>query len=39
MGLTSDSLIEVVKDALGRTCMVRVPEADHTRLLSDNVPG
>ena len=37
--MTSDSLIEVVQEAVDRTGMDRVPIADRTRLLSDNGPG
>lgn len=37
--MTSDSLIEVVQDAVDRTGMDRVPISDRTRLLSDNGPG
>ena len=36
---TSDSLIEVVQDAVDRTGMDQVPITDRTRLLSDNGPG
>ena len=37
--MTSDSLIEVVQEAVDRTGMDRVPIEDRTRLLSDNGPG
>ena len=37
--MTSDSLIEVVQDAVDRTGMDQVPITDRTRLLSDNGPG
>ena len=37
--MTSDSLIEVVQDAVDRTGMDQVPIIDRTRLLSDNGPG
>ena len=37
--MTSDSLIEVVQEAVDRTGMDRVPITDRTRLLSDNGPG
>ena len=37
--MTSDSLIEVVQDAVDRTCMDQVPITDRTRLLGDNGPG
>ena len=37
--MTSDSLIEVVQDAVDRTRMDQVPVTDRTRLLSDNGPG
>ncbi|MDE2717838.1 MAG: transposase family protein [Chloroflexota bacterium] len=37
--ITSDSLIEVVLEAVDRTGMDRVPISDRTRLLSDNGPG
>ena len=37
--MTSDSLIEVVQDAVDRTAMDQVPVTDRTRLLSDNGPG
>ncbi len=37
--MTSDSLVEVVQEAVDRTGMDRVPVEDRTRLLSDNGPG
>jgi transposase InsO family protein len=37
--MTSDSLIEVVQEAVDRTGMNEVPVADRTRLLSDNGSG
>ena len=37
--MTSDSLIEVVQEAVDRTGMDRAPITDRTRLLSDNGPG
>ena len=37
--MTSDSLIEVVQEAVDRTAMDQVPIEDRTRLLSDNGPG
>ena len=37
--MTSDSFIEVVKEAVDRTGMDQVPVTDRTRLLSDNGPG
>ena len=37
--MTSDSLIEVVQEAVDRTGMTEVPLADRTRLLSDNGSG
>jgi|TARA_Y100000310_G_scaffold123316_1_gene122094 transposase InsO family protein len=37
--MTSDSLIEVVQEAVDRTGMTEVPVADRTRLLSDNGSG
>ncbi len=37
--MTSDSLIEVVQEAVDRTGMDDVPVTDRTRLLSDNGPG
>ena len=37
--MTSDSLIEVVQDAVDRTGMDQVPITDRIRLLSDNGPG
>ena len=37
--MTSDSLIEVVQEAVDRTGMDQVPIEDRTRLLSDNGPG
>ena len=37
--MTSDSLIEVVQDAVDKTGMTEVPVADRTRLLSDNGSG
>ena len=37
--MTSDSLIEVVQEAVDRTGMDQVPVTDRTRLLSDNGPG
>ena len=37
--MTSDSLIEVVQDAVDRTGIDQVPITDRTRLLSDNGPG
>ena len=37
--MTSDSLIEVVQEAVDRTGMDQVPVRDRTRLLSDNGPG
>ena len=37
--MTSDSLIEVVQDAVDRTGMDQIPITDRTRLLSDNGPG
>ena len=37
--MTSDSLIEVVQEAVGRTGMDQVPITDRIRLLSDNGPG
>ena len=36
--MTSDSLIEVVQEAVDRTGMDQVPITDRTRLLSDNGP-
>ena len=38
-GMTSDSFIEVVQEAVDRTGMDQVPITDRTRLLSDNGPG
>ena len=37
--MTSDSLIEVVQEAVDRTGMDQVPIEERTRLLSDNGPG
>ena len=37
--MTSDSLIEVVQEAVDRKGMDQVPIEDRTRLLSDNGPG
>ena len=37
--MTSNSLIEVVQDAVDKTGMTEVPVADRTRLLSDNGSG
>jgi len=37
--MTSDSFIEVVKEAVDRTGMDQVAVTDRTRLLSDNGPG
>ena len=37
--MTSNSLIEVIQEAVDRTGMDRVPIADRTKLLSDNGPG
>ena len=37
--MTSDSLIDVVQEAVDRTGMDRVPVTGRTRLLSDNGPG
>ena len=37
--MTSDSLIEVVQEAVDKTGMTDVPIADRTRLLSDNGSG
>ena len=37
--MTSDFLIEVVREVVDRTGMDRVPVTDRTRLLSDNGPG
>jgi len=37
--MTSDSLIEVVQEAVDETGMTEVPVADRTRLLSDNGSG
>ena len=37
--MTSDSLIEVVQEAVDWTGIDQVPVADWTRLLSDNGPG
>jgi len=37
--MTSDSLIEVVQEAVDMTGMTEVPVADRTRLLSDNGSG
>ncbi len=38
-GVTSDSFIEVVQDAVDLTGMTEIPMEDRTRLLSDNGPG
>ena len=38
-GMTADSFIEVVQEAVDRTRMDQVPVTDRTRLLSDNGPG
>ncbi len=35
-GMTSDSFIEVVQDAVDKTGMTEIPVQDRTRLLSDN---
>ena len=37
--MTSDSLIEVVQEAVDRTGMDEIPVTDRTRLPSDNGPG
>ena len=37
--MTSDSLIEVVQEAVDRTAVDQVPITDRIRLLSDNGPG
>ena len=37
--MTSNSLIEVIQEAVDRTGMDQVPIADRTKLLSDNGPG
>ena len=37
--MTSDSFIEVVQEAVGRTGMDQIPITDRTRLLSDNGPS
>ena len=37
--MTSDSLTEVVQEAVDRTGMDQVSVTDRTRLLSDNGPG
>jgi RNA-directed DNA polymerase len=37
--MTSESLMEVVQDAVDRTGMTGVPVEDRTKLLSDNGPG
>jgi len=37
--MTTDSLTEVIQDAIDRTRMTEVPVADRTKLLSDNGPG
>ena len=37
--MTSDSFIEVVQEAVGRTGMDQIPITDRARLLSDNGPG
>jgi transposase InsO family protein len=37
--MTTNSLTEVIQDAIDRTRMTEVPVADRTKLLSDNGPG
>jgi len=37
--MTTNSLTEVIQDAVDRTRMTEVPVADRTKLLSDNGPG